>query len=227
MNLSKDPQAVIERLRQELIGNHSSALAGHLIKPNARMEVEDKRRPSHFIPMSRQAGVNITNLPVTTLLILTAAIPEGFEFIHAVYSPYDDQYVAIVDFKVDKWGANIGKAPNDSDWVPLSMLDAMMRREMAFAPSGMPGHKVRATDLTCTLSLIVKQTIPATYLFGGIGLCGIDHNGYCQLKGKLVRPDTFSILGMAGKGTIQQMVGGITGRARELLGSLGNPSVSR
>lgn len=173
---------------------HDANLMKAIVGPNLAVEIANKMRGGHFVPVCLQAGVAPAALLLAgtagTYYTIEAKLPKGFEFQIAEWSRADDPYWGINNIAIDKWNANSGEDSNaDLGIVPLSMLNACVRQAFAWAPTGLLDKEITTSDATIKIRLYCKVTTTATTNnFGGIALLGKDHSASCGIRSGLITP---------------------------------------
>ena len=198
----------ITTLQRELVNQHTGRFASVLAAPNASREIKNKHRPTHWINLSRMINGNLVTGTAGNAYTIVGKIPIGFEFDRAVFDDTDMLYWGLVDCQIEKYQANAGKSSAAQHPGPLSTINAMLRREDAWGPSGFFDKQVGTADLDVTLTIWCWRT--TTDPFHGVTLLGKDHTNYCPLADRVVPAKRgFKLLphlGPSASGMVQQLV---------------------
>jgi hypothetical protein len=157
-----------------------------LLGPRFRQEVEDKNRPTHFLSLSKDSATGLVvpaGATVGTSVTVSVDIPIGFELMATTYDDHDADEWALSDITVDNWNGNSSAGKYKGGFVPFKVFDAMLRREMAWTPTGVTGKKVTAANVV--VSATIWPRITTTRVFAGFGILGIDHESQCGIRGGL------------------------------------------
>jgi hypothetical protein len=219
-----DPREQIQTLQRELVHQHTGRLASVLAAPNAQREITNKHRPTHWINLSRQAdGKPAIGTAANTAYTIVGKIPIGFEFDRAVFDESDMPYWGIVDFQIEKYQANAGKGAAAQHPGPLSLINAMLKREDAWGPSGFFDKQVGTADLDVTLTIWCWKVTQDP--FHGVTLLGKDHTNYCPLADRVVPAKRgFKLLPQLGKsssGIVNQLIRNLGAKTSAVLGYVG------
>jgi hypothetical protein len=205
-----------------------------LLSPRFNQEVQDKNRPTHWLSLCLKASDQSFVAAGATVgagaIDIAVEVPIGFEYIATTFSDVDDQEWGLVNVSIDTWAANSSPAKYKAGIVPLRAFDAMLRREMAFAPTGIVGKEIRAQNVVITATILPKMTTTRT--FGGFAMLGIDHKAQCGIRTDL-QPSKLRLLpqllgrqsqgSQAFPGVLQRASTTLRGVATQLGGGLQQP----
>jgi hypothetical protein len=212
----------LSALQRELVNQHTGRLASVLAAPNAKREIVNKHRPTHWINLSKQADGKLVVGTVGSTYTIIGKIPIGFEYDRAVIDETDMPFYGLIDFQIEKYQANAGKNTAAKDPGPLSAIHAVLGHEDAWGPSGFFDKQVGTADLDVALTIFCWKT--TTDPFHGVTLLGKDHTNYCPLQDRVVSPKKgFKLLphlGPTASGTVQQLIRNMGAKAHAVLGNI-------
>ena len=217
-----DPMAQIAALQREIVSQQTGRMATVLAAPNAKREIINKHRPTHWVNLVRDANGKLVVGSSGNAYTIVGKLPIGFEFDRAVFDESDATNWGIVDFQIEKYKANSGKGTAAQDPGPLTGIHAMLSREDAWGPSGFFDKQVGTSDLDVTLIIFCWKSTQEP--FDGIQLLGKDHTNYCPLTGRVVQASRgFKLLPQLGKsssGLVSGLVQNMGVRANAVIGNL-------